>query len=147
LLVVVTGLRSEAKILRGQGVACISVGGKANTAPGKIERAIAQGATGLVSFGIAGALHPDLRTGDMVVGQTVVDETGANAPAHSEWVRTIMQSTQTVTPALSRGPSEGQARAEKWIPAQGRDDGMRSGVQHAPRPAVTPAPARCAAGG
>jgi adenosylhomocysteine nucleosidase len=94
LLVVVTGLRSEAKILRGLGVACISVGGKARSAPGKIESAVTQGATGLVSFGIAGALHPDLRTGDVVVAQTVVDETGANAPAHSEWVRTIAQSAQ-----------------------------------------------------
>jgi adenosylhomocysteine nucleosidase len=94
LLVAVTGLKSEAKILRGLGLACISVGGKASTAPGRIEGAIAQGATGLVSFGIAGALHPDLRTGDVVVAQTVVDRTGANAPANSEWVRTIARSAQ-----------------------------------------------------
>jgi adenosylhomocysteine nucleosidase len=122
LLVVVTGLRSEAKILRGLGVACISVGGKAQTAPGKIESAIAQGATGLVSFGIAGALHPELRTGDVVVAQTVVDETGASAPTHSEWVRALLLQTPPVTPALSRGPSERQTRADEWIPAQGRDD-------------------------
>ena len=136
-LVVVTGLKSEAEILRGLGLACISVGGKARSAPGKIESAIAQGATGLVSFGIAGALHPDLRTGDVVVAQTVVDEAGAGTPAHFEWVRAIAQSTQSVTPPtdvglrrrpLSRGPSEGQARAEEWIPAQGRDDGGRRTV-------------------
>ena len=129
MLVVVTGLKSEAKILRGQGVACISVGGKADSAPARIESAVAQGATGLVSFGIAGALHPDLRTGDLVVGQTVVDETGVCAPAHAEWVRAVVRSAQTVTPALSRGPSEKQAPADEWIPAQGRDDeGCGSGA-------------------
>jgi nucleoside phosphorylase len=106
LLVAVTGLKSEAKILRGLGLACISVGGKANTAPGKIESAIAQGATGLVSFGIAGALSPDLRTSDVVIAQTVVDAAGVATPAHAEWVRALAHLSQTVVPAQS-GSGEG----------------------------------------
>jgi nucleoside phosphorylase len=119
---IVTGLKSEAKILRGLDLACISVGGKAGSAPDKIARLIAGGATGLVSFGIAGALHPDLRTGDVVVADVVQGEAGEVCPAHRAWLGAFVPHTLTVTPALSRGPSEGQARADEWIPAQGRDD-------------------------
>jgi len=103
LLLVVTGLKSEAKLLRGLGLACISVGGKAGTAPARIDSAIAQGATGLVSFGIAGALHPDLRAGDVVVAQTVVDEAGIGIPAHADWVRALYRSTTPPSlPGLTR---------------------------------------------
>lgn len=101
-LVVVTGLKSEANILRDLGVACISVGGKAQSAPGRIESAIAQGATGLVSFGIAGALHPDLRTGDVVIAQTVVDEAGNSMPAHAEWARGLAHPVPAVIPAQGK---------------------------------------------
>lgn len=108
LLGIVTGLKSEAKLLRGLDVVCISVGGKAHTAPGKIESAIAHGVTGLVSFGIAGALHPDLRTGDLVVAQTVVDEAGSSAPAHAEWVRALAHPSQAVVPVQSRSSEAGR---------------------------------------
>ena len=122
MLGIVTGLKSEARILRGLDVRCISIGGKARSAPDKIARLIEGGVTGLVSFGIAGALHPALRTGDVVVADAVMDEAGTTWPGHRAWIDAFVPHTLAVTPALRRGPSEGQARAAEWIPAQGRDD-------------------------
>ena len=123
MLGIVTGLRSEARLLRGLDVACISIGGKAEGAEAKIARLVEGGATGLVSFGIAGALDPDLRTGDLIVAEAVSSADGELWLAHLPWFRALVPQTSPVTPALSRGPSEGQARADEWIPAQGRADG------------------------
>jgi nucleoside phosphorylase len=126
--VVVTGLKSEAKILRGLGLACISVGGKARSAPGKIESVIAQGATGLVSFGIAGALHPDLRNGDVVVAQTVVDEAGAGTAAHSEWVRAFrLTTTPPSLPGLTRQSKSASAPGTQELGSPGLDAARRPG--------------------
>ena len=163
MLGVVTGLRSEAKLLRGTGLACISTGGQAHIARAKIDRLISRGVRGLVSFGIAGALSPELRTGDLVIADKVVSETGEAWAALRPWTEALLAAAANgrsnprendvphhaaarrseghsasaplwssehdtptdVTPALSRGPSEGQRLAAKWIPAQGRDDGRR----------------------
>ena len=171
MLGVVTGLKSEAKLLQGLGFACVSTGGQAREARRKIDRLIAEGATGLVSFGIAGALSPDLKTGDLVIADLVANDIGETWQTHRPWMEVLVSSvaparnnhrrdddvphhaaarrseghstavptwsseredalipphTPPVTPALSRGPSESQAQAAKWIPAQGRDDGRGS---------------------
>ena len=55
MLGVITGLKSEAKLLQGLKLACVSTGGQPREARRKIDRLIAEGATGLVSFGIAAA--------------------------------------------------------------------------------------------
>ena len=127
MLGVVTGLKSEARLLRGLDIPCISIGGRAEGAGDKISRLISQGVTGLVSFGIAGALHPDLRAGDVVVADAVVAEDGRRWPCRPTWVATLAPQTPLVTPALSRGPSERQSRMAGWIPAQGRDDERERG--------------------
>ncbi len=128
MLVVVTGLKSEAKILRDLGVACISVGGKAGTAPGRIDSAIAQGATGLISFGIAGALHPDLRTGDVVVAQTVIDEAGVGIAAHAEWVRALYHTTIPPSlPGVTRQSKSPSAPGTQELGSPGLDATRRPG--------------------
>jgi len=169
VLGVVTGLKSEAKLLQGLSLACVSTGGRAREARRKIDRLIAEGATGLVSFGIAGALSPDLKSGDLVIADLVANDIGEVWQTHQPWIELLLPSiepvrngrwqddaphhaaarrseghssatptwssehddallapqTPPVTPALGRGPSERQARAAKWIPTQGRDDGRR----------------------
>ncbi|HWA50230.1 MAG TPA: hypothetical protein VG742_18310, partial [Dongiaceae bacterium] len=128
MLLVVTGLKSEAKILRGLGLACISVGGKAQSAPGKIESAIAQGATGLVSFGIAGALHPELRAGDVVVAQTVVDAAGVSTPPYAEWVRAFRPtSIPPSLPGLTRQSKSATAPGTQELGSPGLDAARRPG--------------------
>lgn len=122
MLGIVTGLQSEARLLRGLDLRCISIGGKAEGVPEKIERLIAGGVTGLVSFGIAGALHPDLRCGDVVVGERVVGLGAEHWSSQPAWIAAWTPCAQTVTPASSRGPSETQAQVAPWIPGQARDD-------------------------
>ena len=86
MLGVVTGLKSEAKLLQGLGFACVSTGGQAREARRKIDRLIAGGATGLVSFGIAGALSPDLKTGDLVIADLAANDIGEVWQTHLPWV-------------------------------------------------------------
>lgn len=79
MLGILTGLAKEAEIARRISplVACSA------SDPARAERLardlISQGATALLSFGIAGGLAPELSTGDLVIGTAV--STGATAYA------------------------------------------------------------------
>jgi adenosylhomocysteine nucleosidase len=90
VLGVVTGLKSEAKLLKGLGLACVSTGGQAREARRKIDRLIAEGATGLISFGIAGALKPELKTGDVVVADAVANDIGEVWQTHQPWLDALL---------------------------------------------------------
>ncbi len=68
-VVAVTCLALEAKIARGPGVSVLCKQTLELTAA--LRSAIERGATGIISFGIAGALAPDLVTGDWVVASGV----------------------------------------------------------------------------
>jgi nucleoside phosphorylase len=95
VLGVVTGLKSEAKLLQSLGFACVSTGGQAREARRKIDRLIAEGATGLISFGIAGALSPDLKTGDLIIAETVANDIGEVWQTHQPWVEALLSSVST----------------------------------------------------
>jgi nucleoside phosphorylase len=94
VLGVVTGLKSEAKLLKGLGLACVSAGGQAREARRKIDRLIAGGATGLVSFGIAGALSPELRTGDLIVADLVANDIGEAWQTHQPWLDALLSAIE-----------------------------------------------------
>jgi adenosylhomocysteine nucleosidase len=70
-MIVVVGLAFEARIAAGPGVKVICSGDGRNLAPA-LQRAIATGYSGLISFGVAGGLAPRLRPGTCVVGSAVV---------------------------------------------------------------------------
>lgn len=86
MLVAVTGMQREAKLLRGH---CeVVVAGSDNaTLAAKIEAAIDRGAHALFSFGICGALSSELAVGAIIIGTEVAcqsehwraDETWTNA--------------------------------------------------------------------
>lgn len=66
-ILVVTGLRREASLLRGNGAEVLAGGG----APQRLATELAAAsrhAAGIVSFGMAGALDPALRLGDWHIG-------------------------------------------------------------------------------
>jgi nucleoside phosphorylase len=90
VLGVVTGLKSEAKLLKSLGLACVSTGGQAREARRKIDRLIAEGATGLISFGIAGALSPEFRTGDLIVADVVANDIGEAWQTHQPWLDALL---------------------------------------------------------
>ncbi|MEZ5833123.1 MAG: hypothetical protein R3D05_18270 [Dongiaceae bacterium] len=94
MLGVVTGLKSEAKLLHGIGVMCISTGGRAHIARAKIERLLDRGVRGLVSFGIAGALAPELKSGDLIIADTVMNEIGEIWRTHEPWVEALASAVE-----------------------------------------------------
>jgi hopanoid-associated phosphorylase len=65
-LVVVVGMTREARIVSGEGVTVLIGGGQSARLGRQLEEALAAGAAGAVSFGLCGALHPDLDAGDIV---------------------------------------------------------------------------------
>jgi len=96
VLGVVTGLRSEAKLLKSLDVSCVSTGGQAREARRKIDRLIADGATGLISFGIAGALSPQLRTGDLIVADMVANDIGEAWQTHQPWLDALLPAVEPI---------------------------------------------------
>jgi adenosylhomocysteine nucleosidase len=71
-VIAVTGLAREARIARrARAVPVVGAGDPALLAR-RLEEAIAVGAKGIISFGIAGALAPLLKPGDVIVATHVV---------------------------------------------------------------------------
>jgi adenosylhomocysteine nucleosidase len=72
-VIAVTGLAFEARIAAGEGVTVI-YGRDEGRMIAELERAIASGAGGIVSFGTAGGLTPQLAPGDWVVAEAIVTD-------------------------------------------------------------------------
>ncbi len=73
---IVVGLAAEARLARGLG-GRVAVGGGNTAGAGKAARALARaGVTGLLSFGLAGGLAPDLSPGALFVPEFVVAQDG-----------------------------------------------------------------------
>ncbi len=70
---VVTGLTAEAHIAKLLGWPVAAGGGMPWGAEQAAERLVAEGATALVSFGLAGGLDPDFRPGAIIVPIAVVE--------------------------------------------------------------------------
>ncbi|MEO5586952.1 MAG: phosphorylase [Novosphingobium sp.] len=71
-VIAVVGLRREAAVLRGLGVRTIAGGGAAQRLADELAD-LAKDAAGIISFGMAGALAPDLGLGDWVIADRVGD--------------------------------------------------------------------------
>src|SRR3954465_3520895 len=82
---IVTGMVSEARIF-GADVLTVSAGGDAAATRDGIASLIARGADRLVSFGIAGALDPTLKPGDLIIGSAVRTRDGERQPVDQKWL-------------------------------------------------------------
>ena len=67
----ITGLAAEARLLRPLALPVFIGGGTAEGAARCAERAIAAGATALISFGLAGGLDPSLQAGTLICPRQV----------------------------------------------------------------------------
>jgi adenosylhomocysteine nucleosidase len=72
MLAILVGLTAEAKLAKPLGCVIATGGGSAAGAAEAVARLIAAGATGLVSFGLAGGLAPALPAGTIIVPRAVV---------------------------------------------------------------------------
>jgi adenosylhomocysteine nucleosidase len=111
---VVTGMVSEAKLLAGPGYAVVAAGGHAAATRAKAERLIRDGVTGLISFGIAGALDPSLRPGDVVVADAVIQPDGTRVECDADWQRKVLAKL----PAARAGAVAGSSSAATTAPAK-----------------------------
>jgi adenosylhomocysteine nucleosidase len=73
VIVAVTGLAREARIVGGPGVVTVTGGGNARGLREKLSLALAETVHGIISIGIAGGLAPSLKPGDCVVATEVVE--------------------------------------------------------------------------
>lgn len=70
-ILVACGLAREARIAGGEGVVAVAGGGDAALLEAGLEAAARGGATGVLSFGLCGALDPALGVGDWLIGTGV----------------------------------------------------------------------------
>jgi hopanoid-associated phosphorylase len=89
-IIAVSGLMREARIAAGPGIRTLVGGGNAQLLRGKLEHAIAEGAQGLISIGIAGGLAGSLKTGECIVASEVRDG-DACFPADAAWAARIRE--------------------------------------------------------
>jgi hopanoid-associated phosphorylase len=71
-ILVVCGLKVEARIAKGRGVRICAGGGRSEALIAALEREIAAGIDGIVSFGLCGALVPALAPGTLIVAQSTI---------------------------------------------------------------------------
>ena len=82
---IITGMASEARLF-GADVLTVSAGGDPKATRDGIATLIARGADRLVSFGIAGALDPTLKPGDLIIGAAVRTAQGDRLPVDQKWL-------------------------------------------------------------
>ena len=71
-VVAVSGLARESRIASGPGVRAIAAAGDLRRLSHLIEREVARGARGIISFGIAGGLAEDIDAGTWLIGRAIV---------------------------------------------------------------------------
>jgi hopanoid-associated phosphorylase len=109
----VTGMLSEARLLEGLGYRIVAGGGHAAATRRKVEVLVTGGATGLVSFGIAGALDPDLEPGDLVIADDVILADGRRINCDADWRRRILQKVSAQGGTIAGRSVAAATRAEK----------------------------------
>lgn len=76
MLVAAVGLLREARIVEGAAVKAAVSGGRIDLLAERLPPLLADGASGLISIGIGGALDPTLRVGEVVIGEAVIARDG-----------------------------------------------------------------------
>jgi hopanoid-associated phosphorylase len=103
-ILAVVGMTREAKIL-GPETPVLVGGGDAEALAATLEAELSAGVAGVVSFGLCGALDPQIKVGDILIGDAVATGAGSYAtnPAWTERIAAAL-------PAARRGLFAGAAR-------------------------------------
>ncbi|MGF6773422.1 hopanoid-associated phosphorylase [Paraburkholderia sp. GAS199] len=100
-VIVVTGMAFEAKIARGEGVDVVYAA-RADLLERALSAALARGCSGIVSFGTAGGLAPDLDAGALIVAEAV-DGPFGRLPTDRLWA-------DRLAAACAAGPLQSRVR-------------------------------------
>lgn len=88
MILVICGLKAEAKIAAGEGNTVVCGGGEQGRLAADLAR-LAPAVAGLISFGVGGGLDPSLKSGSLVVGSRVFSPDGNAYSADVEWASRI----------------------------------------------------------
>ncbi|HYS64034.1 MAG TPA: phosphorylase [Paraburkholderia sp.] len=100
-VIFVTGMAFEARIARGHGVEVVYAA-RADLLERALSAAVARGCSGIVSFGTAGGLAPDLEPGTLIVAEAVEGPFGR--------LQTDRQWADRLAAALATGPLAARLR-------------------------------------
>jgi hopanoid-associated phosphorylase len=100
-MIVVVGMAFEARIAAGLGVPVIC-GGDGQNLDSALARAMAAGCGGLISFGVAGGLAPDLKPGACVIASAILDDE-KRRPTDARWAQRLLR----IIPGAIHGPVAG----------------------------------------
>jgi hopanoid-associated phosphorylase len=92
-LLVVTGLQREAQIAAGDGVMTVCSGGSRSVLSQWLA-GVEPPRGGVLSFGLAGGLSPDLRSGDLVLGSHVLEQSERH-DVHGDWHSAILSASES----------------------------------------------------
>lgn len=84
-ILVVTGLRAEARLVQGPDLGVVVGGGDPIALAAAIRHELERGARGLISFGMAGALAPAMRPGTLVVADAICLPDGTRIATDLRW--------------------------------------------------------------
>lgn len=88
-MIVVVGMAFEARIAASLGVPVIC-GGDGKNLVASLTRAMAAGCSGLISFGVAGGLAPQLAPGTCVIGSEILDG-GERRVTDARWSQRLLR--------------------------------------------------------
>ena len=106
-MIVVVGMKFEARIAAGLGVPVIC-GGDGKKLSSRLTHAMAAGCGGLISFGVAGGLAPHLKPGTCVIGSQIIDDEGTRE-TDARWAQRLTR----LIPGSVYGAIAGVARADR----------------------------------
>ncbi|HVT24895.1 MAG TPA: hypothetical protein VHD95_09730 [Rhizomicrobium sp.] len=103
MIVAVTGLVREARIVRGGRVVTLVGGGDAGGLKKQLDTILPEkGVSGVISIGLAGGLSPDLRPGGIVLGSEVVSGT-ERYETDSDWLQRMWRAIPRSKPGIVAG--------------------------------------------
>ncbi len=88
MIIAVTGLAREARLIAGPDIRPVIGGGDAAALEQRLTAELANGARRILSIGICGALSPALRVGDAIIASEIVDSSDSY-PTHGPWSREL----------------------------------------------------------
>ena len=103
MIVAVTGMVREARIVKGERVVSLIGGGDARGLKKQLDTVLPEkGVSGVISIGIAGGLSPDLRPGNVVIGSEVV--TGSERyETNPDWLQRLWRAIPRSKPGTVAG--------------------------------------------
>jgi len=138
-LAVIVGVAAEARVVRAPGATVLIGAGRADRLAADLESAIAGGARRLLSFGVAGALAPHLKSGDLIVGRALIDG-ATHTPCDAAWSAAMMDRLAAAPPSLraERSNPESEAVGRLSAGTAGATSMRRDGERR--QPAIVTAP-------